>query len=156
MPTTNTNKNSLTHAIGTVAMPALMANLGRIASVNRLDLDTMFTRNVREFQEERRERPSVVDQSLLFSDITIHLPTKSLSNWLSMYFSLFPFQFRTIGSARVAIRLRLRRRAIAFAGANDHSLFLNANLHAPIRAVLLRVGRVITERILVAQFFGDH
>jgi hypothetical protein len=44
MPTMNTNKNSLALAIGTVAMPALMASLGRIASVNRLDLDTMFTR----------------------------------------------------------------------------------------------------------------
>jgi hypothetical protein len=69
MPTTNTNKNSLALAIGTVAMPTLMASLGSIASVNRLDLDTMFTRNVREFQEERRERPSVVDQSLLFSNL---------------------------------------------------------------------------------------
>jgi len=71
-----------------------------------------------------------------------------------MYFSLFPFQFRTIGSARVYIRLRLRRSAIAFAGANDHPRFLNANLHPPVCAVLLRVGRVITERILVAQLFG--
>jgi hypothetical protein len=69
MPTTNTNKNSLALAIGTVAMPALMASLGRVASINRLNLDTLFTRNVREFQEERRERPSVVDQSLLFSDL---------------------------------------------------------------------------------------
>jgi hypothetical protein len=67
MPTTNTNKNSLVLTIGTVTMPALMASLGRIASLNRLDLDTLFTRNMREFQEERRERPSVVDQSLLFS-----------------------------------------------------------------------------------------
>jgi hypothetical protein len=69
MPTTNTYKNSLALAIGAVAMPALMASLGRVACVNRLDLDTLFTRNVREFQEERRERPSVVDQSLLFSDL---------------------------------------------------------------------------------------
>jgi hypothetical protein len=44
MPTSHTNKNSLVLAIGTVAMPAIMASLGRVTSINRLDLDTMFTR----------------------------------------------------------------------------------------------------------------
>jgi hypothetical protein len=68
MPTTNTNKNGLALAIGFVAVPALMASPGRVASLYRLHSDAVFARNVRNFQEQRRERPAVLNQSLFFSD----------------------------------------------------------------------------------------
>jgi len=38
---------------------------GCVAGVNRFDLDAMFTSDVRDLQEERRERPPVHNQSLL-------------------------------------------------------------------------------------------
>jgi len=43
---------------------ATPASAGRIARVNRFNPDAVFTRNVRDLQEERRERPPVHDQSL--------------------------------------------------------------------------------------------
>ena len=68
MATTNTNKNTLALAIGFVAVPALVASPGCVASVNRLHPDAALTCKVRNLQKERRKRPSVMDQSLLFSD----------------------------------------------------------------------------------------
>src|SRR5262245_44094352 len=68
MATTNTNKNALTLPIGAVAVPALVAGPRRVTGVNMFKLDTVLARNVRDLQEERRERPSVVNQSLLFGN----------------------------------------------------------------------------------------
>src|SRR5262245_47069028 len=51
-------------------------------------------------------------------------------------------------------RRRGRGRAVTFAGANDHPRFFDADFDSSVRAVLLRVARVVTERVLVAQLFG--
>src|SRR5215510_7930241 len=66
MATPNTKKNSLTLPIGALAVPALVAGPGRVTSVYSFKLDTLLARNVRDLQKERRERPSVVNQSSLF------------------------------------------------------------------------------------------
>jgi hypothetical protein len=68
MATPNTNKNSLTLPIGALAVLALVAGPRRVTSVYSFKLDTLLARNVRHLQEERRERPSVVNQSSLFGD----------------------------------------------------------------------------------------
>ena len=69
MATANTNKNSLTFAIGFVAVAALVASPRRVASINRVYLDAALAGYVLDLQEERRKRPSVVNQSLLFGDL---------------------------------------------------------------------------------------
>src|SRR4030095_9707282 len=66
MATPNTKKTSLTLPIGALAVPALVAGPRRVTSVYSFKLDTLLARNVRDLQEERRERPSVVNQSSLF------------------------------------------------------------------------------------------
>jgi hypothetical protein len=68
MPTTNTNKLCLALAIGPLAVSALVASPGCVASVYRFNSNAIFTRNVRDLQEERTERPSVMYQTLLFSN----------------------------------------------------------------------------------------
>jgi len=65
MATTNTNKNSLALAIGGVAVSAFVARLRCVAGVNRFNLDAVFAPDVTDLRKERRERPSVVNQSLL-------------------------------------------------------------------------------------------
>src|SRR5262245_40206793 len=69
---------------------------------------------------------------------------------------LFPFQFGALVSAHVVFRLCVRRRAVTFASANNRRCLFNANFDVAVGAILLCVGRVITERVLMAQFFGDH
>ena len=61
MATANAKKNALALPIEAVAMPALMAGFGRVTSVNMFKLDAVLARNVRDLQEERRERPSIVN-----------------------------------------------------------------------------------------------
>jgi hypothetical protein len=68
MATSNTKKNTLTLPIRALAVPALVAGLRCVTSVNSFKLDTALARNVRDLQEERRKRPSVMDQSLLFGN----------------------------------------------------------------------------------------
>src|SRR5215813_137683 len=57
-------------------------------------------------------------------------------------------------SSSVRRRRRIRGRAVTVAGANDHPRFFDTDFDSPICAVLLHVARVVTERVLVAQFFG--
>src|SRR5215510_4750118 len=69
---------------------------------------------------------------------------------------LFSFELWAFVTGYVAaFSLRFHRRAITLAGANDRPCFFNADFDATICAVLLRVARVITDRVLVAQLFGD-
>src|SRR5262245_43192407 len=51
-------------------------------------------------------------------------------------------------------RRRVRGRAVTVASANDHPRFFDTDFDSPVSAVLLHVARVVTERVLVAQFFG--
>jgi hypothetical protein len=71
MTTANTFENTLTLPVGAVAMPAFVASLGRVTSVCRFNLDAVFTGDMPDFGKERRERPSVVDQSLLFGNLDL-------------------------------------------------------------------------------------
>src|SRR5262245_59069761 len=67
---------------------------------------------------------------------------------------LFSFEFGAFVTGYVAFGLCFQRRAVTVAGANDRPCFFDPDFDAPVCAVLLRVGRVITERILVSQLFG--
>src|SRR5262245_48037675 len=51
-------------------------------------------------------------------------------------------------------RRSIRGRAVTVASANDHPLFFDTDFDSPVSAVPLHVGRVVTERVLMAQFFG--
>src|SRR5215475_4634335 len=57
-------------------------------------------------------------------------------------------------SSSISRRRRIRGRAVTVAGANDHTRFFDTDFDSPVCAVLLHVGRVVTERVLVSQFFG--
>src|SRR5215510_463685 len=57
-------------------------------------------------------------------------------------------------SSSISRRRRIRGRAVTVAGANDHTRFFDTDFDSPVCAVLLHVARVVTERVLVAQFFG--
>src|SRR4030095_12020426 len=57
-------------------------------------------------------------------------------------------------SSSVRRRRRIRGRAVTVTGANDHPRFFDTDFDSPVCAVLLHVGRVVTERVLVSQFFG--
>src|SRR6266508_1802868 len=81
MTTANTFENTLTLPVGAVAMPAFVASLGRVTSVCRFNLDAVFTGDMPDFGKERRERPSVVDQSALFeSALSNVLDNSALEN----------------------------------------------------------------------------
>jgi hypothetical protein len=66
MAATYTNKDSLALAIGGVAVSAFVARLGCVASVNRFDLDAVLAPDMFDLGKQRREWPSVMNQSLLF------------------------------------------------------------------------------------------
>ncbi len=68
MATANTIKNTLALPVSGVAVTALVTSPGRVAGVNRFDPDAMFAPDVPNFGEQRRERPPVVNQPLLFGD----------------------------------------------------------------------------------------
>src|SRR5262247_404398 len=57
-------------------------------------------------------------------------------------------------SSSIRRRRRIRGRAVTVTGANDHTRFFDTDFDSPVCAVLLHVGRVVTERVLVSQFFG--
>ena len=131
MAATHTDKTSLTLAISSVAMPAFVARLGRIASVNRFNPDAVLARNVFDFGEERRKRPSVVDQSLLpgdfdsrsnafqifnhyrpgigfqgfVNDLVRHIPEQPIHR--SLLFARQPFQEPSLVSALVPCGLKI-------------------------------------------------
>jgi len=65
--TNNTAKCRLRGSVGFIHMSTATC-ARRIAGVNRFDLNAVPARNVRGFQEERREGPAVVNQALLLSD----------------------------------------------------------------------------------------
>src|SRR6266508_4209892 len=71
MTTANTFENTLTLPVGAVAMPAFVASLGRVTSVCRFNLDAVFTGDMPDYGKERRERPCVVDRSLLFGNLDL-------------------------------------------------------------------------------------
>src|SRR6266511_2458278 len=60
-------KRRLRGSVGLVHVPAA-ALARRVPGVNRFNLNAVFARNVRDLQEEGRERPPVVNQSLLLRD----------------------------------------------------------------------------------------
>src|SRR5262245_51868426 len=66
MAATDTNKDSLALAIGGVAVSTFVARLGCVACVHRFDLDAAFAPDVFDLGKQRREWPSVMNQSLLF------------------------------------------------------------------------------------------
>jgi len=131
MATPNTKKNSLTLPIGALAVPALVAGSGRVTSINSFKLDALLARNVRDLQEERRERPSVVNQSLLFghpdsgsnalevfddyrpraslqgfiNDPVCHIPEQPINR--SLLFARQPFQEPSLASALVPCGLKI-------------------------------------------------
>jgi len=131
MATPNTKKNSLTLPIGVLAVPALVAGSGRVTSINSFKLDTLLARNVCDFQEERREWPSVVNQSLLFghpdsgsnaleifddyrsgaglqgfiNDPVGHIPEQPINR--SLLFARQPFQEPSLVSALVPCGLKI-------------------------------------------------
>ena len=117
--------------IGAVAVPALVAGPGRVTSVNWFKLDAVLARNVRHLQEERRERPSVVNQSLLFghpdsgsnalevfdgyrpgaglqgliNDPVCHIPEQPINR--PLLFARHPFQKPSLASALVPCGLKI-------------------------------------------------
>ena len=131
MATPNTKKNSLTLPIGALAVPALVAGPRRVTSVYSFKLDTLLARNVRDLQEERRERPSVVNQSSLFghpdsgsnaleifddyrpgaglqgfiNDPVCHIPEQPINR--PLLFARQPFQEPSLASALVPCGLKI-------------------------------------------------
>ena len=131
MSTANTNENTLTLPVGGVAVPAFVASLGRVTSVNRFNLDAMFAGDMLDFGKERRERPSVVDQALLFGnpdpvsnalkvfddyrprvgfqgfihDLVGHIPEQPINR--SLLFARQPFQEPSLVSALVPCGLKI-------------------------------------------------
>src|SRR5262245_42210914 len=83
------------------------------------------------------DRGSQIEDSLS-SDDTIRNPLSSIFDPLSS----------------IRRRRRVRGRAVTVASANDHPRFFDTDFDSPVSAVLLHVARVVTERVLVAQFFG--
>lgn len=66
--TNTTTKLSLALAVTLRAVTASAARPAGVAGVNGFNADAVLARHVRELQEERRERPAMLNQALLFSD----------------------------------------------------------------------------------------
>ena len=128
--TNNTAKSRLRGSVGFIHMSAA-TSARRVPGINRFNLNAMSARNVRHLQEERGERPSVVNQSLLLrnfdsrpdalkvfdnyrprasfqglvNDLVGHIPEQPLNR--SLLFARQPFQEPSLVAALVPCGLKI-------------------------------------------------